>query len=313
MLLGIDIGGTSIKAGIFDYDFKLFNKFKIPYLENAKSRDFPEYLIDELFNLINSSIENFPNIEKIGFGVPGVVSREGVIKVAPNMLGIVDFPIKQLIKSRINLPIAIDNDANVAALAELKLGSGLEYQHFVYVTLGTGIGSAIISNSEIFRGSSGGAGEIGHTIIDYTNTRYDSRSYRIGTIEVLAGRQGILNLAAEILPDYPNSKLNDYDNIDVGEIAGDAESGDLAALKILKITGERIGTALVNSANILDIPTFIIGGGISQSQILINEIEKILKLRSIPSISERVKVIKAKFIQDTGIFGAAVLAKYYAN
>jgi glucokinase len=313
MYLGIDVGGTSIKAGVFDDEFNILRKYHTPYLENALSDNFPNFLMEQLFKIWNDANSEFSVISAIGCGVPGVVSNDGIIAVAPNMKGIINFPIKKLFREIITLPLAVDNDANAAALAELKLGNGKSIEHFIYITLGTGIGGAIISGGEIFRGSSGGAGEIGHTIIDYNNSDYDKRPYRIGVIEVFSGREGILRLANEILENNINSNLSKIENFDVSDIAKLAETGDEVSIEILKITGERIGVALANSANILDIPTFIIGGGISQSKILLNEIESTLKLRSIPSVAERAKVIPAKFVQDTGIVGAAVLAKFYAT
>lgn len=313
MYLGIDVGGTSIKAGVFDDEFRNLKKYHSPYNENALSENFPKFLIEQIFKIWNDASSEFSSISAVGCGVPGVVSYDGVIAVAPNMKGIVNFPIKKLLREKINLPLAVDNDANAAALAELKLGNGVSLEHFIYVTLGTGIGGAIISGGEIFRGSNGGAGEIGHTIIDYNNSEFDKRPYRIGVIEVFAGREGILRLANEILENNNNSLLSNKRNFDVYDISKSADSGDEVSIEILKITGERIGVALANSANILDIPTFVIGGGISQSQILLNEIESSLKLRSIPSVAVRAKVVPAKFVQDTGIVGAAVLAKFYAN
>lgn len=313
MFLGIDIGGTSIKSGVFDEYFNLVKKYHIPFGDSTISPTFPALLIEKLFDLFDKSFAEFSNISAIGCGVPGVVSNDGVIAVAPNFSGIVEFPIKKILQEKCKLPLAVDNDANVAALAELKIGNGADLEHFIYITLGTGIGGAIISNGQIFRGSSGGAGEIGHCIIDYHNSDFDKRSYRMGVLEVFSGREGILRLANDIKQKFPDSDLNNISSFDIVDIARFAKAGDTACLEILRITGERIGVALANSANILDIPTFVIGGGISQSKILLNEIETTLKLRSIPSISKRAKVIPAKFVQDTGIFGAAVLAKFYAN
>ncbi len=313
MLLGIDIGGTSMKAGVFDEDINLIKKYHIPFGDETLSPTFPKLFIEKLYDLIEQSTSEFADIKSIGCGVPGVVSNDGIIAVAPNLNGIVDFPLRDYIQSKTSLPLALDNDANVAALAELKIGSGVNLDYFIYITLGTGIGGAIISNGQIFRGSSGGAGEIGHCIIDYTNSEFDKRPYRIGALEVFSGREGILRLANQTLQKFKDSALNRVTNFDVEDISNFAESGDQACIEIINITAERIGVALANSANILDIPTFVIGGGISQSKILLSKIEMTLKSRSIPSIAKRAKVIPAKFIQDTGIFGAAVLAKFYSN
>ncbi len=312
MYLSFDVGGTSIKAAVFDDNLILKKKYYIPYYDIVYTNDFPDFLIENLIKTYNSAIEEFPTISSIACGVPGVVSSDNVIIVAPNMTGIINFPIKKIICEQINLPFIVQNDANVAALAELHIGNGQNLDYFVYVTLGTGIGGAIIYEGKLLNGSSGGAGEIGHIIIDYNNSNYDVRDYRKGTIEVLSGRLGILNLAKEILTHFPYSSLNNINEYDVKDISILAQNGDLACRKILEITGNRIGVALVNIANILDIPNFIIGGGISKSSILLENIQKTLVEKSLPSIKNRVNVIPAKFLEDTGIYGAAVLAKYYS-
>lgn len=313
MFLGFDIGGTSLKAGIFDDDINLIQKYIVPYGDIVKTNDFPEFLLEQIFKIWTEATDRYPQIKALGFGVPGVVSNQGVIAVAPNLKGIVHYPILQLLKDKIHLPLAVDNDANAASLAELYYGNGADLNDFIYVTLGTGIGGAIISDRKIFRGSSGGAGEIGHIIIDYKNSQDDPRPYREGVIEVFAGREGILRLAGNILINYPKSELNKHKNYDVAEISKLAETGDDACIEILQITGYKIGCALVSAANILDIPYFVVGGGISRSGLLLKQIENTLKRKAIPSVAARIKLVPARFTEDTGIVGAAVLAKFYAN
>jgi glucokinase len=313
VLLGFDIGGTSIKTGIFDDDFNLINKYQIFYNEMINSDNFPEFLIEKMVEIIKTAESDYPDLSAVACGVPGVVSAGGVIKVAPNMKGIIDFPIKDILESKIKFPFKVDNDANVAALAELHLGAGKNNNYFIYVTLGTGIGGAVIADGKIFRGSSGGAGEIGHLIIDYANKSYDNRNYRFGTLEVLSGRSGILNLAKEILENNPVHQLNKIKNFDVEDIAILAEKNNFLAQQILDITAQRIASALVSIANLLDIPDFVIGGGISKSNYLLTKIEENLILRALPSISGRIKLTRAKFVENTGIVGAAVLSKFYTN
>ena len=313
MYLGFDVGGTSLKAGIFDDDINLLQKYFVPYHDIVKTKEFPEFLLEQIFNIWNEATDSYPQIKAVGIGVPGVVSNEGVIAVAPNLKGIVKYPILQLLKNKINQPLAVDNDANTAALAELYYGNGADLNDFIYVTLGTGIGGCIITGRMIFRGSSGGAGEIGHIIIEYKNSQDDPRPYREGVIEVFAGREGILRLAENILNNYPKSELNKHKNYDVAEISKFADMGDDASIEILQITGYKIGCALVSAANILDIPNFVVGGGISRSALLLKQIENTLKIKAIPSVAARIKLTAARFVEDTGIVGAAVLAKFYAN
>lgn len=309
MVLGIDIGGTSIKFGVFDEEFNVIKKSNIVFGANTKSKDFPRYLLGELNRLWSEIKSEFPDIKSIGCGVPGVVNDEGLIIVTPNLNGLNDYPFKYELSQFIDKPLAVDNDANTAALAELHLGSGKGLKNFVYVTLGTGIGGAIVANGKLFRGSCGGAGEIGHVIIDYKNNLYDDRAYRAGTVEVLAGREGILRYTQQILKHYPNSSLVRLEEFDVSDISEAAENNDEAAIEALRHTGELMGTALASSANLLDMSNFIIGGGISKSNILLSFMKKTIKKRCLPSLSTLIEVKPALFSSDTGIVGAAVLGK----
>src|SRR3989339_583806 len=160
MYLGIDIGGTNLKSGIVDENGNLIEQLSIP--TNAENG--PDAVINNIKNIIQEARNNFPDLKSVGIGVPGVVTDEGVVRISPNLPGWVDQPLKKKLTDIISIPIAIDNDANTAAVAELELGAGKGLNNFIYITLGTGVGGAIIINRNIFRGDTGGAGEIGDTI-----------------------------------------------------------------------------------------------------------------------------------------------------
>jgi glucokinase len=307
MYLGIDLGGTNLKAGIIDDSGELVFKSSQPtYAVNG-----PESVINEIKQIFEELVVKYPNLKSVGIGVPGVISGDGIIKVSPNLPGWIELPLKKLLLDKISLPIAIDNDANAGALAELELGSGRNTENFLYVTLGTGVGGTIIYNNEIFRGESGGAGEIGHTIIDANRHSDNSdRSYRLGALEEFIGRKKIIALALELLPEYPDSILNQNHAPDVSAISDAVYNDDPAAVACFRKIGELLGIGLASAMNLLGISVAIIGGGISMSHpLLIDTALETVKKRALPTIASVAELRLARFTKDAGVIGAAILGK----
>ena len=307
MYLGIDIGGTNLKSGIIDEDGNLIEQSSIP--TNAVMG--PEEVINNIKNIILDTKVNFPELKSVGIGVPGIVTDEGVVRISPNLPGWIDLPLKKILAEIIPIPIAINNDANTAAIAELELGAGKELKNFIYITLGTGVGGAIIINRKIFRGDSGGAGEIGHTIIDVNDDENNySVSFRSGTLEELIGRKQIIVLAKNILNKYADSILNQNNNIDVSSISDSVSENDTASIECFKKIGFYLGAGIASAMNLLDISIAIIGGGISMSDsILFDSALYTIKQRALPTIASRAEIRKAHFTKDAGIIGAALLGK----
>lgn len=305
MQLGIDIGGTSIKAGVLDGDSSLIALRSYP-TEADKS---PDTVQRNIKRVIQKYLAEFPDITSVGVGVPGVVDKEGTVILAPNLKGWTNIPFGHFLKSFLDIPVRLDNDANAGALAEMKLGAGADYESFLYVTLGTGVGGAIVHERKLFRGTMGGAGEIGHLIIDCNDDSDDIPMYRQGTLEELVGRKGILALAAYLLSEKKQkSALGKIEKFDVEDIARLAAEGDPLCNEVLGVTGFYLGTALAGIMNILDIPTAVLGGGISNAEgILFEATLETIRNHSLPSISTRANIIKAKFEEDTGVVGAALL------
>jgi glucokinase len=211
------------------------------------------------------------------------------------------------LRAKYSIPISIDNDANAAAIAELIAGNGQHLDNFVYITLGTGIGGAIIINRKIYHGAIGGAGEIGHLIIDADFFDNEIPTYRNGIIEEKIGRSAIIKLAKKLISKNPNTKLQNI-NFDVADISKFAEEKDIVAVECLAIIGRYLAKGIVSINHILDISNFIIGGGISQSELLINVAKETASAYSLPSVSE-INIVRAKFLNNTGIIGAALLGK----
>ncbi len=306
MYLGIDLGGTNLKSGIIDDSGELVFQSSQP----TDAINGPESVISDIEKIFKQLSYTYPEIKTVGIGVPGVITNEGVIKVSPNLPGWIDIPLKKLLLGKISLPISIDNDANAGALAELELGSGRNTKNFLYVTLGTGVGGTIIYNNEIFRGESGGAGEIGHMIIDMNDTSKYDMPFRKGTLEELIGRKKIIDLALKILPEYPDSILNTVTEPDVSYISDAVYENDPAAVACFIKTGKILGMGLASAMNLLDISITIIGGGISMSHpLLFDTALETIKQRTLPTIASLAELRLARFTKDAGVIGAAILGK----
>lgn len=307
MKLGIDIGGTSIKSGILDAEYNLTARKSFP----TNQEQGPEALQSLIKTIIEAYLSEYESIESIGIGVPGVVDTDGTVLIAPNLSGWVNIPFGDFLRSFIKVPFALDNDANAAAVAEMKLGAGLDYDDFIYVTLGTGVGGAIIYDKKLFRGSRGGAGEFGHITIDCINEYYGLPDYRQGTVEEFVGRNGILRHAADLLEelcDGESSELSEIENYDVREISELAEKGDALCFEVMANAASMLGVGLANVMNVLDISVAIFGGGISKSSNILYDVAfETLKLKTLPSLSKIVKILPAKFESETGVIGSALL------
>lgn len=309
MYLGIDIGGTNIKSGVIDNDNNLLMKNSEPTNSKAGVDD----VIRRIKNIIRENIAAF-NIATIGIGVPGVVSPEGNVIVAPNMKDWVNIPLKKILQEQFQFDFAIDNDANAAAIAEMSAGAGKDMNYFLYVTLGTGVGAGIIAERKLFKGETGSSGEIGHFIIDAFLGIENIKKYRTGTLETYTGRKEIIEFGTKFIKDYPNSSLHRLGyKIDVKDFADHARNGDFAATQIIKRTGFLLGIGISSALNLLDIRTVIVGGGVANSgRVLLDEIENTIRKRALPNIADNIKVVQAHFRKDTGIFGAALLGKLFS-
>jgi glucokinase len=291
MILGIDVGGTSIKYGIFDNRYSLKEKSSVPTQGDLG----PEQIINKIAGLIN----DFPH-HYVGIGFPSVVSETGFVHIAPNLTNFKNIDLKNKLKGKTGRQISIDNDANCAALAELYLGHGKGKSNFIYATLGTGIGGAIIINSQLYHGDNMGAGEIGYSILNFDETRENQQTNRIGILEDYIGLPRILDYYEDLVgARNPSMEM----------ISKYADDGDPISKKVLEYYGEKLGFGLGSIMNILDIKTVIIGGGISRcTDIMYQKLNQTLDNRLLPQLGKDYSIVKAKFLSDAGIYGAAILA-----
>jgi glucokinase len=295
MLLGIDIGGTSIKVGVFDFDFTLNKKYSFPTTSFDDAATFFNFLNQDI-----STISDAYSVEVIGIGIPGLLSKDLILEKSPNLKFLEGVNLKENLLNKITVPAVIKNDANMAALSELIGEDELNIDNYVYLTLGTGIGGSIIIDGTPFQGDFGLAGEIGHIIIDsYFDENADD--YRIGTLESKCGKQGII--------DYYNSIKGENELIGVKELTKLAENGDPIAGKTLERTAFHLASGILSVIHTLNICKIVIGGGIANSNYLLEKTTKYVNKRVMYGNKELISINRAKHNEDSGIYGAAYCAK----
>jgi glucokinase len=248
----------------------------------------------------------------IGVGSPGVVDDEGVVKAPPNFANWDEVQLKtELARFFPSLPVAIENDANAAAIAESKFGAGKQYPNFLFVIWGTGVGGGIILDRKIFRGPSGGAGEIGHVTIDYNGPLCNCGN--TGCVEAYVGQRYLSQRAAERLKSHPESKIvqlvgGDLSRIEPVYISQAAHEGDDIARAILVEAGQLLGVGLAGVMNIMDLRVSIIGGGISAAgDFVMQAIQESVVRHVLKPLRKDIKVLPAQLGNNAGLLGAAGL------
>ena len=272
---------------------------------------------DELVELLVREIEEArgkcPGASAVGLGIPATINHDKGIAVSAVNLPLENLPIRDLIGERTGLPVFVDNDATVAALAEHLYGAAKGTRNAVMLTIGTGIGGGLILNGEIYRGSTGAGSELGHTVIDMNGPPCQGNCPGRGCVETLAsgtalGREG--RAAAEREPDSAlGAMLADGVAIDGKVVTEVALSGDPTARGAFDLIGSRLGVALTSFANIFEPEIFVIGGGvIAAGDLLLDPARQVLAERALPPM-KKIPVVAAKLGSDAGMIGAAAMAR----
>lgn len=309
-ILGIDIGGTSIKGAVVDNLGKTYESFVMPIVKGENQENTVKSLINEINNLLNS-LSNSKVIEGIGIGIPGSIdSINGIVTFSPN-LGWKDLHIVELLKKSLKMPIKVTNDANAAALGESFFGAGKKYNDLVMITIGTGIGSGIIVNGKILEGLNGKAGEIGHTTLVYGGI--ECGCGRKGCFEAYASAIALINQTKAAMDLYKDSLMWDEykkENKYSGRIAFEAaKRGDLIANKVVDQYIEYLSEGLLNICNALRPECIVLSGGVAnQGDYLISKVKAYCEKFNYGYPNSPVTEIKiAELGYESGIVGAAAL------
>lgn len=302
---GIDVGGTTVKMGLFTLDGQVLDKWEIvTRTENNGENILPDIAKSIEAKLQEKSIDK-KDVIGAGIGVPGPVRADGTILKAAN-LGWGVFNIATTLEELTGLKIKANNDANVAALGEMWQGGGRGYQNVVLITLGTGVGGGIIVNGEIVTGTNGAGGEVGHIHVEDNETESCGCGKK-GCLEQMASATGVVRLANKALKETDAPSVLREGEISAKTIFDAVKNNDVLAIEIAEKFGRYLGTALSNIAVITDPEVFVIGGGVSKAgNVLIDYIKKYYDAHAFSACKDA-KFALAQLGNDAGIFGAAKL------
>ncbi|MFP4974927.1 ROK family glucokinase [Paenibacillus sp. CN-4] len=306
--VGVDLGGTAIKVGICSAEGQLLHTYEGP-TETDKGTD---AVINNIEKYVRQIVEDSPyswdQLAGVGAGVAGFTNiREGIIILAPN-IGFRDVPIRAILESRLNKPVKIDNDANVAALGEAWSGAGQGVDNCVCYTLGTGVGGGIIINGRIYQGFSGLAGELGHISVVPDLEAIQCGCGKMGCLETVSSATGIIRMAKDAVERGDRTSLAHVEKIAAKEVFDAAKEGDEVAVRIVKRAAFYLGKSMASVAAVLNPELFIVGGGVSKAgAILFDEVQRVYEKLTPEPLQTGVSIIPAKLGNDAGIIGAAGL------
>ncbi len=306
--VGVDLGGTTVKIGLFTAKGELLEKWSIPTdISNDGENILPDIARSVSYKLAEKGIDK-KYVEGMGIGVPGAVTK-GVVNRCINLgWGIIDV-VKEM-EMLSGLKVYAENDANTAALGEFMVGSGREYDSIVMVTLGTGIGSGIILDGNILQGHTGSGGEIGHIIVN-PSEKIPCNCGHKGCLEQYTSATGIARTAVEMLNDTDEeSALRDIENIIAKDVFDAAKAGDLLAKEVVKRSCDILGHALAGVAAIINPEAIILGGGVANAGAYLLENVEHQFGKELYHAAAGTKICLASLGENAGIYGAYYLTKY---
>jgi glucokinase len=305
--VGVDLGGTKMLVGVVGSDMSVLHRNVATSYGQTQ-----EAVLDLLERELRAAIAARPAVAAIGLGVPCTIDRTRGVCVNAANLPLADVALRDVVSERIGLPVSMDNDANVAALAEHRHGAGRGATNVVLLTIGTGIGGGLIINGELYRGSSGAGAELGHMVLVDDGPACAPGCPNNGCVECYVSGTALAREGLEAALAEPDSELGRL-HADAGAIDGPAvtvaaANGDETALAIFDRMGRRLGAALSGLANAFDPDVIVIGGGVGAAgELLLGPAREELRRRALPPQNE-VPLIAAELGPEAGMIGAATLA-----
>ncbi|MGA2775550.1 MAG: ROK family protein [Candidatus Omnitrophota bacterium] len=298
-IIGIDLGGTNLKIALLGKNCKIISKTIL----NTKKFAGKEGLISAIISAVERLISD-KNLKKnqilgLGLGVPGPTDHQkGIVHFLPNIPGWREVRLKKILEKRLKIPVFVDNDAKLMALAEYKSGNAHKYKNVLCLTLGTGVGGGIIIGSKLYRGEDNTAGEIGHLLVNEKGPRCNCG--KTACLEAYIGNRRIINNARKIFKK----------EISLEELSILAAKGNKTASGIWSSAAAHLGTALSGLVTVLNLDAVVIGGGLAGvGKILFDVVKDTIHRRAMSVQAHRVRILKAKLGNDAGIIGAAILVK----
>jgi glucokinase len=307
-VIGIDAGGTKLLGGVVDEGLVVHHRVHRTWRGGDRQET-----LDVFVDAVTEVRAAAPDVEAVGFGLPSLVDRRSGASVWSNHLPIDDVPFRDLLSERLGMPVVVDNDVNVAALAEHRHGAARDAEHAVLVALGTGIGGGLVLEGRVFRGAHGFAGELGHMQVDHEGEDCPGACPGRGCLEALASGRAIGRAAQRAAEADPGSTLGrraaEGRAITGALVTELAHDGDAQAREILASVGERLGAGLVGLVNVFDPEVVVVGGGaVAAGDLLLDSARSVVAERALPPVARDVRIVRTHFGEESGMLGAAILA-----
>jgi len=308
-VIGVDVGGTKLLSGAVDTGLAVHHRAQ----RGSQGLDTTE-LLDTLATIVREAADAAPGpVLGAGFGVPGVLDRRAGIVAACPHLPLEGVPFQALMEERLGIPVAVDNDANCAMLAEWRHGAAVGFDDVVMLTVGTGIGGGIVCGGQLVRGASGGAAELGHMVVQLDGPPCQGQCPGRGHLEWYASGSAIGRAGAELIADHPESALareagagRAVTGALVTELAHD---GDPVSQAAIERVGRALGAGMVTLVNVFNPQRILVGGGgIAAGELLLEPARREVAQHAMPSLRDIVEIVPARFGADAGLLGAAALA-----
>ncbi|MBS1868171.1 MAG: ROK family protein [Actinobacteria bacterium] len=308
-VIGVDLGGTKLLAGVVDGEWGVHHR-----VHRAVHGLTQHELLDAAVEAVEEArAATTHEVVAVGFGIPCLIDqRRGMATMAVN-LPLRDVPFRDLMAERLGLPVEVDNDANVAALAEWRAGAARGASDVVLLTIGTGIGGGLVLGGAPYRGAIGAGAELGHITIDVDGPPCQGHCPNNGCLETLASGTALAREGRRIAGEQPDSALGralaDGRAVTGALITELAHDGDTAAVEALTLIGTRLGVGIASYLNIFNPDVVVIGGGvIAAGELLLAPARAEAVRRALPTMSRHARIVPAQFGVEAGLVGAAALA-----
>ncbi len=292
-VIGVDLGGTKILAGVVDRESRVLRRVEHPTPVSSQA---------ELLSRLDAVVEELlsdDGVAALGFGIPSTVDQVRGRAVFSTNLPLADLDFRDRMQERFGLPVGIDNDANAATIAEWVVGAGRGTRHMVMLTLGTGIGGGLILDGRPYRGSVGAAAELGHIVIQHDGPPCQGVCTGRGHLEVLASGTAAGKVARELL----GPEANAYD------LVRKAQDGDVAAVEALAEIGRKLGSGIGSLVNIFNPELVVIGGGFAAAgDLVLDPAREVMRREALEPARDLVRIVHAELGPEAGLVGAALVA-----
>jgi glucokinase len=302
-VIGVDAGGTKLLAGALAGDDEVHHR--VYRLWGGGDRD---QVIATMVEAVAAVKSAAGGASAVGFGIPSLVESGSGASISSVHLPLDDVPFRALMHERLGLPVWVDNDVNLAALAELRVGAARGARFAVMLTLGTGIGGAIVIDGRLYRGADGAAGELGHVTVDADGPVCTCGNR--GCLEAVVSGPALGRAGGRFAAANPGSALGQAQPLTGERVTDIALAGDADARAVIASVGELLGAGLVGIVNAFNPEVVVIGGGVSRAgELLLEPARRVVAARALRPSRDTVRIVRAALGEDAGLIGAALFAR----